>query len=218
MQRRKFLKTAIAGTVAIATGNLIAADSSDKVSSTHLDFLYHRSNITGRSNISNRQQRYREYCMLLDSNSYLDAQIQNIIFEAMRGGVPLYSKYSFAFDLAVYGDAFVNLPWYLERAILPCKMYRIETVKRGLLEFQEGYDGPDYMALVNNRKSNTVTRYRPCEILHMKFGSEFYPYGTSLLEPIRKWASGKGEVGRIKEEDIASYKRVLRYSMEFLGA
>lgn len=79
----------------------------------------------------------------------------------------------------------------------PETMYRLETTKSKLLEFQQSLEGPDYEAL--NRPSvmdsqdvdlETVRaiRFMPEQIVHMRLGEDrktFYPYGQSLIEAAR---------------------------------
>lgn len=81
----------------------------------------------------------------------------------------------------------------------PDNMYRIETNKQRLIEFQQAStaNGPDYQAVVKcpidkateaEIMQCTCTRFAPQQIVHFKFGDDrkmFYPYGVSLIEPAR---------------------------------
>lgn len=80
----------------------------------------------------------------------------------------------------------------------PDSMYRIETTKGKLIEFQQSKEGPDYQALVRAPMVSKATdtdlnqsqaiRFDAHQIIHMKIGDDrknFYPYGQSLIEAAR---------------------------------
>lgn len=76
-------------------------------------------------------------------------------------------------------------------------MYRIETIKTKLVEFQQSKEGPDYQSLMKYDVStateqelsqSTAIRFSPSQIIHLRVGEErttFYPYGISLVEAAR---------------------------------
>jgi hypothetical protein len=76
-------------------------------------------------------------------------------------------------------------------------MYRIETTKGKLLEFQQSKDGPDYAVLAQKPvtaatdlelASSRVIRFAPEQVVHFKIGDDrkdFWPYGVSLIESAR---------------------------------
>ena len=99
--------------------------------------------------------------------------------------------------------------------ILPCdSMYRIETTKGKLLEFQQSKEGPDYQSLsrVEVTKATeqdlaqaTALRFAPEQIVHMRIGDDrktFYPYGVSLVEPAR----GPAHQLRLMEDAMVVYR------------
>jgi hypothetical protein len=101
--------------------------------------------------------------------------------------------------------------------VLPCEtMWRIETTKGRLVEFQQSREGPDYQSIANSpvaEKSNaeimssTAIRFHPTQIVHMKIGDDrqsFYPYGVSLIEPARAPAHQL----RLMEDSMVVYRLV----------
>ena len=96
----------------------------------------------------------------------------------------------------------------------PETMYRIETTRGKVLEFQQSKDGPDYDVV---RKANDgsfdqaaldsskVIRFSPDQIIHIKINDdrqEFHPYGTSILEPAR----GPAHCLRMMEDAMMVYR------------
>lgn len=82
--------------------------------------------------------------------------------------------------------------------VLPVdSMYRIETAKGRLLEFQQSREGPDYNAILktditkaseSQLAQSTAIRFHPAQIIHERHGDDrktFYPYGISMLEAAR---------------------------------
>lgn len=74
---------------------------------------------------------------------------------------------------------------------LPCDtMYRIETIKGKLLEFQQSREGPDYQSLsrypidkADQDLHATAIRFHPDNVVHIRVNCEkHYPYGTSAFE------------------------------------
>lgn len=76
-------------------------------------------------------------------------------------------------------------------------MYRIETTKGKLIEFQQSKEGPDYQSLsrVEVTKATdselnqaTAIRFAPEQIIHGRIGDDrktYYPYGVSIIDPAR---------------------------------
>lgn len=129
-------------------------------------------------------------------------------------------------NLIVYGDCFVELlngKPRMEWILLPHTMYRIETTKGKLLEFQRSKVGPDYQALVSNTDSSSVTRFKPEEIIHFRVNAAdpsvvnpdikhwnlgalplpFHPYGYS---PMEVWSNGK-------EVDISKFCHEIEHEL-----
>jgi len=124
-------------------------------------------------------------------------------------------------NLCVNGDHFVELiidqqdiSQGIYKAIsLPVEtMFRIETTKGRLIEFQQSKEGPDYEPLVNPAKNNSINldkckaiRFNPNQIIHFRIGEDrkqFYPYGVSLIEPARSPAHQL----RLMEDAMVTYR------------
>jgi hypothetical protein len=142
-----------------------------------------------------------------------------------------------AYNLAVYGDGFYELIYntdyppdalYGRRPIcvqeLPADtVYRIETIKGKVVEYQQSKTGPDYAALSQQPlegtdprlmliNKSTAIRFRPDQIYHLRIGSPiFQPYGTSLLEVVRK-----NPEARIGEGAIENFMVVFEKGMQDL--
>jgi hypothetical protein len=131
--------------------------------------------------------------------------------------------WSWAKNLFIHGDFFVELimsPDNPKDGILgvlplpPESIFRIETTKGKLVEFQQGKEGPDYQALTRapitqateaELMQSTAIRFHPNQILHMKIGEDrrtFYPYGVSLIEPAR----GPAHQLRLMEDAMVVYR------------
>lgn len=128
-------------------------------------------------------------------------------------------------SLFIMGDLFLEViidldnPKYgvLRYQSLPQdSVYRIETVKGKLIEFQQSKEGPDYEALTRtnvttateteNLQSKAI-RFTPDQIIHMRIGDDrrtFYPYGQSLIEPAR----GPAHQLRLMEDSMVVYRLV----------
>lgn len=126
-------------------------------------------------------------------------------------------------ELFTYGDRFYELiidPDNPKNGVIamkslpPASMYRVETVKGRLLEYQQSNEGPDLNALTKgdptklsdqDLATSTATRFRPEQIVHMRVGEErstFYPYGVSLIEPAR----GPAHQLRLMEDAMLVYR------------
>lgn len=93
-------------------------------------------------------------------------------------------------------------------------MYRIETTKGKLVEFQQSKDGPDYNSLSRvevtratdaDLQQATAIRFAPNQIIHIKIGDDrktFYPYGVSLIEAAR----GPAHQLRLIEDSMVVYR------------
>lgn len=98
---------------------------------------------------------------------------------------------------------------------LPCdSIYRIETTKGKLIEFQQSKEGPDYESLTRapitqateaELQQAKALRFAPEQIVHIKIGDDrklFYPYGQSLVEPAR----GPAHQLRLMEDAMVVYR------------
>lgn len=128
-------------------------------------------------------------------------------------------------NLCIGGDWFVEIVVnpdnpkegiYRAVPLPPETMYRIETVKGKLIEFQQSKEGPDYQALTrgpvmgqNDTEliQTTAIRFAPSQIIHFRIGDDrktFFPYGQSLLEPAR----GPAHSLRLMEDAMIVYRLV----------
>lgn len=131
--------------------------------------------------------------------------------------------YTIAKNLYLYGDHFMEMiidPEEPKSGILKTKnlpadsIYRIETIKNKLLEFQQSKEGPDYQSLsrVEVTKATqaelmqaTAIRFTPSQIVHFRIGDDrptFYPYGVSLIEAAR----GPAHSLRLMEDSMLVYR------------
>jgi hypothetical protein len=125
--------------------------------------------------------------------------------------------------LFIYGDFFYEViinPENPSEGIynlipLPAdSMYRLETTKGKLLEFQQSKEGPDYQSLANvditqatdaDLQQSTAIRFAPEQIIHIRIGDDrktFYPYGVSLMEAAR----GPAHQLRLMEDAMVVYR------------
>lgn len=131
--------------------------------------------------------------------------------------------WTWAKKLFTFGDLFLELiinPESPKDGVLkvqelpPDSMYRIETTKGKLLEFQQSKEGPDYLSLTRapvtqateaDLQQATAIRFAPNQVTHMKIGDDrktFYPYGVSLIEPAR----GPAHQLRLMEDAMVVYR------------
>lgn len=127
-------------------------------------------------------------------------------------------------NLCVFGDVFAEViidPENPKLGVCNVKclpqetMYRIETTKGRLVEFQQSKEGADYQALLRaptpdsrDPGSSTAIRFHPRQIVHFRLGDDrktFYPYGQSLIEPAR----GPAHSLRIMEDALVVYRLCL---------
>ena len=96
----------------------------------------------------------------------------------------------------------------------PENMYRIETIRGKVLEYQQGKEGPDYNALLkapieiateNELRQSLAIRFTKEQIIHLRIGDyrkSFYPYGVSLIETAR----GPAHQLRMMEDSMVVYR------------
>lgn len=125
--------------------------------------------------------------------------------------------------LFIYGDFFYEIvinPDNPSEGIynlvpLPAdSMYRMETTKGKLIEFQQSKEGPDYQSLArvevtqatdSDLQQATAIRFAPEQIVHIRIGDDrktFYPYGVSLIEAAR----GPAHQLRLMEDAMVVYR------------
>ena len=126
-------------------------------------------------------------------------------------------------NLVINGDDFWEIvidPENPKKGILnivplpPETMFRIETTRGRLVEFQQSKEGPDYDALSRvevtqatdaELQQSTAIRFAPDQIIHVRIGDDrktFYPYGVSLIEPAR----GPAHQLRLMEDAMVVYR------------
>lgn len=126
-------------------------------------------------------------------------------------------------NLFINGDDFLEVTINPENpkegvkdlAPLPAEsMYRIETTKGRLVEFQQSKEGPDYQSLARvdvtqatdaDLQQSTAVRFAPEQIIHIRIGDDrktFYPYGVSLIEAAR----GPAHQLRLMEDAMVVYR------------
>ena len=126
-------------------------------------------------------------------------------------------------QVCTFGDHFIELiidPENPKDGVLkvqdlpPDSVYRIETTKGKLIEFQQSNEGPDYQSLTrapvpeateSDLQQATALRFAPEQIVHFKIGDDrktFYPYGVSLMEPAR----GPAHQLRLMEDAMVVYR------------
>jgi hypothetical protein len=160
-------------------------------------------------------------CTISTSNDDVKNEIEFLFFN--RNMVNLNKNgWSWFKNLCVNGDHFIEIiinPENPEEGIyktsaLPAEtMYRIETTRGKLIEFQQSKEGPDYTSLTNpidlssnkDIEKSTAIRFSPYQIIHFRIGEDrktFYPYGVSLIEPARSPAHQL----RLMEDSMVVYR------------
>jgi hypothetical protein len=131
--------------------------------------------------------------------------------------------WSEAKNLCLYGDRFWEVVISEEDpkagivkivSLPPDSIFRIETTKGKLLEFQQSKDGPDYQSLARvevtkateaELQQSSAIRFAPEQIVHCRIGDDrktFYPYGVSLVEAARSPAHQL----RLMEDSMVVYR------------
>jgi len=126
-------------------------------------------------------------------------------------------------SLLLYGDLFYELIINLDNPadgvlkinrLPPESMYRIETTKGKVVEFQQSKEGPDYQSLVRAPVTQstdqeiqmaTAIRFAPEQVVHVRINEDrkqFYPYGSSVCEPAR----GPAYQLRLMEDSMLTYR------------
>ena len=126
-------------------------------------------------------------------------------------------------SLLLYGDLFYELVINLDdpkegimklTRLPPESMYRIETTKGRVVEFQQSKEGPDYQSLTKAPVVHatdqevamaTAIRFSPEQVVHARLGDDrrtFYPYGVSIVEPAR----GPANQLRLMEDSMLVYR------------
>ena len=126
-------------------------------------------------------------------------------------------------NLCIFGDLFYEIVINPEEPkdgvmkitrLPPESIYRIETTKGKVVEFQQSKEGPDYQSLIrapvvqatdSEIQQATAIRFTPEQIIHIRIGDDrktFYPYGVSLVEAAR----GPAHQLRLMEDAMVVYR------------
>lgn len=126
-------------------------------------------------------------------------------------------------SLLLYGDLFYEIVINLDNPkdgimrltkLPPESMYRIETTKGKVVEFQQSKEGPDYQSLTRapvvhatdqDIMMATAIRFSPEQIIHARIGDDrrtYYPYGVSMVEAAR----GPANQLRLMEDAMLVYR------------
>lgn len=159
-------------------------------------------------------------------NQAVKKELELLFFGRNELNLNQRSMWNKAKRLFVMGDLFLELiidPEDPKKGIqgiqeLPAdSMYRIETTKGKLLEFQQAKEGPDFQAIVNapiasateaELAQSYAIRFSPEQIIHIRIGDyrkPFYPYGVSLIDPAR----GAAHQLRMMEDSMVVYRLCL---------
>ncbi|MHA2043211.1 MAG: portal protein [Candidatus Thorarchaeota archaeon] len=125
--------------------------------------------------------------------------------------------------LCIFGDFFTELVMNIDdpkqgvlkiQELPPDSMYRLETTRGRLVEFQQSKEGPDVESLTRSEVTqateadlmqSTAIRFSPYQIAHFRLGDDrktFFPYGQSLIEPAR----GPAHQLRLMEDAMLVYR------------
>lgn len=113
-------------------------------------------------------------------------RIIRLIQEKARedGNPPKFFGSQFLDALIVDGDVFIKRQG--REAIASDIMWRIETVKGKLIEFQRSWEGPNYEVAIDpaHRTKSQAVRFAPDEIVHFRVlgNNGYYPYGRALAD------------------------------------
>ena len=131
--------------------------------------------------------------------------------------------WSWAKNLYIFGDFFAEVilnPENPKDGVLkvmplpPESVFRIETTKGKVVEYQQSKEGPDWQALARapitqateaELMQSTAIRFHPDQVVHVKIGEDrrtFYPYGVSLIEAAR----GPAHQLRMMEDAMVVYR------------
>jgi hypothetical protein len=156
-------------------------------------------------------------------NQAVKEELEFLLFHRKMLNFDQKKLWNMAKQLFIYGDFFYEVvinPENPKEGILnlvplpPDTMYRIETTKAKLIEFQQSKEGPDYQSLARvevtqatdaDLQQATAIRFAPEQIIHIRIGDDrktFYPYGVSLIEAAR----GPAHQLRLMEDAMVVYR------------
>jgi hypothetical protein len=161
-------------------------------------------------------------CKIQTSNEEVRKELEFLFFHRQMLNINK-NGWSWFKNLCVNGDHFIELiidpdnpedGLYKSMSLPAETMYRIETIRGKLIEFQQSKEGPDYTALMNpiplgqdnfDLQKSTAIRFNFNQIVHFRIGEDrklFYPYGVSLIEPARSPAHQL----RLMEDAMVTYR------------
>lgn len=156
-------------------------------------------------------------------NQEIKEELEYLAFHRKMLNLDQKKVWNRAKNLFINGDDFLEIvinPEDPKRGVLnitplPAEtMYRIETTKGRLVEFQQSKEGPDYDSLArvdvldasdSDLQQAKAIRFAPEQIIHIRIGDDrktFYPYGVSLVEAAR----GPAHQLRMMEDAMVVYR------------
>lgn len=156
-------------------------------------------------------------------NQAIKEDLEYLLFHRKMLNLDQKAIWNLAKQLFIMGDFFYEIVLDIDNPkdgilnlvpLPPDSMYRIETTKGKLVEFQQSKEGPDYQSLARvevtqatdaDLQQATAIRFAPEQIIHIRIGDDrktFYPYGVSLIEAAR----GPAHQLRLMEDAMVVYR------------
>ena len=160
---------------------------------------------------------------IICNNESVKEECEYLLFSRDRLSMDQKRVWDMAKRLFIMGDFFYEVIIDLEdpkngvaniAPLPPDSMYRIETTKGKLVEFQQSKEGPDYQSLSRvevtqateaDLQQATAIRFAPDQVVHIRIGDDrktFYPYGVSMIEAAR----GPAHQLRLMEDAMVVYR------------
>jgi hypothetical protein len=157
------------------------------------------------------------------ANDEIKEELEHLLFHRKMLNIDQKKMWNIAKQLFIFGDFFWEIVIDIENPkggivdLIPLpadSMFRLETTKGRLIEFQQSKEGPDTNSLARvdvtqatetDLQQATATRFAPHQIIHIKIGDDrktFYPYGVSLMEAAR----GPAHQLRLAEDSMLVYR------------
>jgi Bacteriophage T4-like portal protein (Gp20)/Intein splicing domain len=184
----------------------------------------HKNFATDSLIMHNCQKDENNHCFkIMCGNKEVVEELEYLFFDRGMLNMDQQACWDKAKRLYIKGDLFLELIINTDNpkdgvyaiADLPAEtMYRIETIKGKVLEFQQSKETPDYQAIVKapiatateaELQQSTAIRFAAEQIVHIKIGDyrrTFYPYGVSLIEAAR----GPAHQLRMMEDAMVIYR------------
>jgi hypothetical protein len=160
---------------------------------------------------------------IMCANQEVKEEVEWLLFHRKMLNFDQKKMWDLAKRLFINGDFFYELIIDVENpkngviGLIPLpadSIYRIETTKGKLVEYQQSKEGPDYQSLARvevtqateaDLQQATAVRFAPAQVVHFKIGDDrktFYPYGVSLIEAAR----GPAHQLRLMEDAMVVYR------------